>query len=219
MPNSLFKDETGNVYGRLTVLRVGVYNRLGYKWICLCECGKETEVQGTFLRNGNTRSCGCLAVETAAAREWKHGKSHTKVHRTWQQMWNRCTNANSNSYRNYGERGIKVCDRWREFTNFYEDMGDPPSEDHSIERIDNEGDYTPDNCCWATDKEQCSNRRNNIRVEYDGRTQTLKQWAEELNLNYLAMYRKYIKQKKSIEEAIYFARNVFKPRSTENNSG
>lgn len=111
----------------------------------------------------------------------KHGKHGTKTYQTWKSMRERCLCKTAKAYPRYGGRGITVCDRWDSFENFYADMGDRP-ENHSIERIDNNGPYSPENCKWATDIEQANNKRNNRLLTYGGKTQTVPQWARDLNI-------------------------------------
>lgn len=178
--NHLFIDETGKRYGRLTVLRWDDTHpgSSASKWTCLCDCGTVTYAAGTSLRTGNTRSCGCLRRETARTRNRIHGMTTTRVYQVWKRMLSRCTNSNLKDYVNYGGRGIKVCERWRgSFENFCADMGEPPSDKHSIDRIDNNGNYEPDNCRWATQIEQRNNTRANRFITYRGETRTLAEWA------------------------------------------
>jgi hypothetical protein len=132
------------------------------------------------MRTGNTRSCGCLYVEQARTMNLIHGRSHTPgVYSCWSNMMKRCRGV-SDPY--YGGRGIKVCDRWHSFENFLADMGERPV-GQTIERIDNDGDYEPSNCRWATRKEQSRNQRKNILVTLNGETLCLSEWAERLNIN------------------------------------
>lgn len=113
---------------------------------------------------------------------YRHGKRHSKVYNTWQHILNRCRNKRAKAYKNYGGRGIVVCDRWLVFVNFYADMGDPPTATHSIERVNNDKGYSPDNCKWATRDEQANNTRRSRKVTLNGRTQTVVQWERELNI-------------------------------------
>jgi len=151
------KDLTGKRYGRFTVIKISERDSSGRtKWICRCDCGCEKIVCGEHLVNGHTKSCGCLRRELLTI----HGKNKSPEYRTWQAMKTRCESKNSTQYLDYGGRGIKVCERWRNsFNDFYEDMGDKPSKEYSIERKNNDGNYEPSNCVWATRSEQRRNQR------------------------------------------------------------
>jgi hypothetical protein len=110
----------------------------------------------------------------------------------WSSMKSRCFNPNEKSYKNYGGRGVTVCERWEDFNNFYEDMGERPSDNHSLDRVDNDGDYCPENCRWATSIEQNRNCRSNRLWEHDGQTMTISMWAEELKISYHTLYKRWM---------------------------
>ena len=165
------KDETGNRFGKLLVLKFSHKENQRTYWICRCDCGKEIIINKANVKNGHTKSCGCYNSELATERWETHGMTGTKVHRTWCQMRRRCLDKNSKNYFRYGGRGIKICDRWLEsFENFYADMGEPPSIKHSIDRINNNGNYEPSNCRWATNKQQNRNYSKNIDITIDNKT-------------------------------------------------
>ena len=155
---------TAQKFGRLLVIRKGgtytspCKTAVSRKWICRCDCGNITEVITAHLREGRTKSCGCLQRERISQSETTHGMSGTKVYWVWSQMRDRCSNSNSQDYRYYGGRGISVCPRWSKFENFIADMGVPPP-GLTLDRINNDGNYEPDNCRWATRTVQTANRR------------------------------------------------------------
>lgn len=179
------KDETGNRYGRLLVSGRAPNRGNIVMWACVCDCGSYTEVQGGALRRGVTTSCGCYRIERVSASLTSHGMTGTKEHATWMAITQRCTTPTCKAYPNYGGRGIAMCDRWRNgegdltgFECFLKDMGPRPSAKHSIERDDNEKGYGPDNCRWATKKEQLNNTRRCHRITIGGETRTVTQWCE-----------------------------------------
>lgn len=152
-------DIKGKRFGRLLILnKVKAKNKAGAYWLCVCDCGNKTIVHSGNLRLGHTKSCGCLKKDNPP--NYKHGKSqiHDRTYRTWIGMRQRCNNLKSNGYKNYGGRGIKICERWHNFENFFSDMGERP-QGKSINRINNDGNYEPDNCEWATQKQQRRNSR------------------------------------------------------------
>ena len=173
------KDLTGMVFGRLTVLCIAESKQGDkYKWVCKCECGNITEKVGSDIKNGTTRSCGCLAKEVSSARATTHGMSNTKEYYAWKSMIERCNRKGHEYYHKYGGRGIVVCEEWLNgFSAFLRDMGKAPTKEHSLERIDNDGNYEPSNCKWGTKQEQSQNRSNTVWIEYNGETKCLSEWA------------------------------------------
>lgn len=174
----------GDRFGRYVVMRMSEREtgaRQEMFWVCRCDCGNEREVLGGNLRSGNSKSCGCMAREKNS----KHGMHGSEEYGIWAGMLRRCYTIKNPKYDSYGGRGIIVCDRWRgSFSNFYSDMGPRPSPEHSIDRIDNDGNYDPSNCKWSTQKEQMNNRRNTVRMTVDGDTLTVAEWASLSGIRY-----------------------------------
>jgi hypothetical protein len=179
-------DETGSKHGFLTVLGRSPSTRNSARWVCQCDCGATITVDGTSLRK-TTKSCGCLKKANASRLNRSHGLSKTPTHRTWIHMWDRCRRPSCSAYPNYGGRGITVCERWRSFENFLSDMKEKPSPLHSIERINNDSNYEPGNCRWATRSEQDLNKRTNRLLEWRGKTQPIAAWEQELGISRSAL--------------------------------
>lgn len=195
--------KTGEKFGRLTVLGRAENSRDGaVRWRCRCECGQGIEVRSKYLRNGKTRSCGCLRAELVSARRLKHGqaKANTKEYVAWSSMLKRCSDAAGKDYADYRGRGISVCRRWKKFENFFADLGPAPTSLHSLDRIDNNGNYEPGNCRWAIRQQQARNRRNNLLITYRGETLILGDWAKRLGINRQTLISR-IKRGLSVEEA------------------
>ena len=170
-----FKNLIGEKFGRLTIIRfLGKDSNKHFIWLCRCDCGVEKTIIGQLLRNGKTKSCGCLRSELSAIKSTTHGQSKTNEYKAWKKMIGRCFCKTDKHYKDYGGRGISVCDRWRDsYMNFISDMGQKPSPKHSVGRINNEGDYCPENCRWENQFQQMSNTRHNRFIEYDGKRQPL----------------------------------------------
>ena len=174
------KDLTGERYGRLTVINFShSENSQRYFWLCECDCGKRKIVRADHFKSGHTTSCGCVNVE----RLYKHGLGWSRGYSVWNGMISRCNNVSDKEYLRYGARGISVCERWLDVTNFIKDMGHPPTAKHQIDRINNDGDYEPSNCRWATRQENARNRRNNRMITIEGKTQCVSDWADDQGMS------------------------------------
>lgn len=184
-----FKDLTGQRFNRLTVIALdGIYESPSgtrrAAWICQCDCSKVTVVRTINLTSGEVKSCGCLRNETTIKRNFKHGLTNSPEYTTWQNMISRCYDKKNPSFKYYGQRGIRVCERWHDFVHFLTDMGRKPSPIYTIERINNDGNYEPTNCKWATQKEQSINKSNTLIVTFNNQTKSLIEWSEIININY-----------------------------------
>lgn len=175
-----FIDMAGKRVGRLIVVSCAGFRHNQAMWLCRCDCGNETVVFGSVLRRDQkTQSCGCIVKEVMSKLKTTHGMSRTTEYRIWRGMINRCHKETDPAYSRYGGRGIVVCDKWRNsFPDFLEDMGSRPGKRYSLDRIDNDKGYSPENCRWATNKQQSNNRRNNHLITYDGETHTISEWAD-----------------------------------------
>jgi len=157
--------------------------------VCLCDCGKIWQAQLGGILNGSVKSCGCysrkIAAERAAKNNKTHGKTLTTEYYSWVALKKRCCNPQNKAYIYYGERGISICERWKNsFENFLLDMGNKPSPDHSLDRINVNGNYEPSNCRWATRKEQQRNKTNNVLFTYKGETKCIAEWSEITGLSF-----------------------------------
>lgn len=153
-----FIDELGARYGNLIVVSA-IKTTHGTHWNCKCDCGGEIVAKGSYLRTGNTVSCGCRAAEALIQGRITHGLSKIPEYRVWEAALDRCRNPRNKQYDDYGGRGITMCDEWKDFAVFYRDMGPRPSEKYTLERCDNNVGYCPSNCKWATRHENNMNRR------------------------------------------------------------
>ena len=177
----------GKEFNSLKVLSFDCNKNGRTYWKCKCICGNYCSIEAYKLKTGHTKSCGCLGElnrKTLYKKFIKHQKINTKLYRTWQNMKRRCDTPSSNSYKNYGGRGIKVCDKWKnDFMSFYNwAMENGYRDDLTIDRIDVNGNYEPNNCRWVTQIEQANNKRNNKVIEYNGKRLTLSQWSKETGI-------------------------------------
>lgn len=194
-------DLTGKRFGRLIIISRASNDKCHNKrWLCRCDCGRGKIVRCNNLTSGHTKSCGCLNKKIIT----KHGYSqNNKTYRSWINMIQRCTNPNDQAYNYYGGRGIEVCERWRNsFPNFLEDMDESPGYGYSIEREDNDGNYCPENCIWATHKQQNRNSRNNHLITHNDETQCLIEWSEKFNIKSVTLWTRLYKFGWSIEKAL-----------------
>lgn len=197
------KDISGQKFGRLTVIKfIHIENHKAI-WLCQCECGGLTEVVGKDLTSGHTKSCGCLRKEKTRNLNKTHDKTNTRIYGIWCYMKRRCYNENCKCYKNYGARGITMCDEWKnDFMTFYNwSMLHGYNDNLTIDRIDINGNYEPNNCRWATIKQQNRNTRKNKYYTINGETHCLSEWCEIYNLNYKRVqYR--IRSNWTIEESL-----------------
>ena len=200
MPKQI--DLIGQKFKRLVVIRKnGKDDNNHVLWLCLCHCGQEAIVQSSHLITGHTQSCGCLKKEGNNTRHG-HAKNDqlSEVYKAWANMIQRCTNPHATNYHNYGGKGIEVCNRWMKFENFLTDMGDTPK-GGQIDRIDNSSNYCKSNCRWVTSIRNRHNRRTNRLITFNGKTQCIALWAEEVGISKYVIYKR-LNRKWSIEKAL-----------------
>lgn len=198
-------DKTGATFGMLTVLGRAGKKGGKYLWLCRCECGKELEAEGDSIRNGGRYACpDCtkpIRYAKVAKAQTRHGRVGTSMFTTWSAMRQRCYNPNNSRYADWGWRGIIVCDRWNNsFEAFLEDMGERPH-GCELDRIDNDGPYSPENCQWSTRKKQGRNKRNNKLITFQGETLPLSDWCERLGLKYGVTNQRLTRDKWTVERA------------------
>lgn len=202
MPPAKMKIEIGMVFNFLTVFQKGEPSKAGHpQWGCLCICGKPTTKRQSQLIAGTTTSCGCMREGNRLPKITKHGWYGTPEYSAWSSMKKRCFNYADKNYQNYGGRGIKVCDRWLKFENFIADMGKRPSPEHSLERVNNDGNYEPSNCKWATRTEQGRNRRTCTMVELGGFTKSIAEWCDIFDADYEVVIQR-MKRGKTLLESL-----------------
>jgi hypothetical protein len=216
----VFKDRTGQTFGALTVIKLAPNVGKQTHWLCQCVCGNRKTVRSDTLYKLHAvyDRCTCNSAQ-------KHGLSRTRVYSIWSKMLLRCYDEKNDNYRFYGAIGHYVCQRWRDSVEaFLEDMGQPPSDKHTLDRIDTNGHYTcgkceeccdknqPENCRWATKVEQSHNMKNNLWFTHNGETLILKDWARRLSIPYLKLYKRIYYYGRSFEEAITIVGDMRKQR-------
>lgn len=197
-------DITNQRFGRLvTIKRIIPEGETKNKWFCRCDCGNECLVRTSDLRNGRTQSCGCLKRELDFQRNRTHGLSHTRLHKIWRHMKDRCLNPNSKSYKDYGGRGIVICEEWKNnFENFMEwALASGYKSNLTIERIDVNGNYEPNNCCWIPLIEQAKNRRTTHYLTFNNETHNIREWSKIIGISENAIHHR-LKSGWSIEKTL-----------------
>lgn len=194
-------DLAGQKFNRLLVLKSFNKGKRKY-YLCKCACGNEIEVRSDRLKNGHTKSCGCLYKETRAEAPKTHGKSNTKIYGVWKSMCLRCSNPLDHAYKYYGGRGITICEEWKnDFQAFYDwAMANGYQEGLTIDRINVNGNYEPSNCRWATRKEQGNNTRRTIHITINGVTKNITDWANEIGVSVQTI--SYHRKKGDIEQYV-----------------
>lgn len=204
--SKLFKDVCGQRFGRLTALyRLHNYKKSNCSyWLCVCECGNLIEVRLNTLTSGDTKSCGCLQKEVASKTHKKHGLSRDKIYQTYYHMKNRCYNRDSQAYSNYGGRGIKVCDEWlNDFKSFYDWATSNGYQDNlTIDRIDVNGNYEPNNCRWVDMKTQSNNKRTTAYYIINNKKHSLSEWCDIYNIKYYTVWAR-LNRGWTIEKALF----------------
>ena len=201
-----FIDISGNRYGRLVAINP-IRKNNGIYWVCKCDCGNTTEVLPQHLNRGLIRSCGCLRKDVSSKKNKKHGMSKTRIYKEWKGIKERCLNKNNHAYKNYGGRGITICDEWlgeNGFEYFCDwAMQNGYQDNLTIERKDVNGNYCPENCCWIPLGEQALNTRNNVYLEYNGESKPISRWAKEYGINYQVFHNRVRNLGWSMERALH----------------
>lgn len=210
---SNFVDLTGKKFDRLTVLKLhhkkqgysknGTKNGSRYYYECLCDCGNKIIVRSDHLKRYLVRSCGCFALESKIKCNTTHGQSKTRLYSIWECMKRRCYEIKNNRYKYYGGKGITVCQDWLDFENFYNwSINNGYKKNLTIDRINVNGNYEPQNCRWVTAKIQARNTSQNRFFTYNGETHCIAEWAEITGINYYKLYARLIRRKWSIDKAL-----------------
>lgn len=204
-------DISGKRFNRWTVLsRAEENDRFGKPmWVCQCDCGNIRTISGASLKSGNSKSCGCLKNEAASARASTHGQANTRLYGIWQGIKKRCENKNCSNYKNYGGRGIKVCAEWNTFENFFQwAMNNGYSESLTIDRIDTDGNYDPNNCRWVDYITQANNKRNNRLITVFGETHTMSEWSKIKHIPYSRLNSRVNQYKMNDEQAVLSPKGI-----------
>lgn len=197
-------DLAGQRFGRLVaIMPIGKNKSGGILWKCKCDCGNECIAPTKGLKSGHKRSCGCLHLENYPPSPKKHGEFGTKLYAVWSNMIQRCINPNYPRYKNYGGRGIEVCDEWRDYAKFSKWAKENGYDQKlQIDRINNNGNYCPDNCRFVTARDNCYNRRSTVYVEIQGIKMNLKEVEEKYNVPRKTVYERYKRGKRGLELVI-----------------
>lgn len=203
------KDYTGVKFNYLTVIKNSTDSGCGKRLVyCKCDCGNERDFILDNVKNGSTKSCGCFNIKTIGALNRSHGKRWTIEYNTWCSMKARCYRKTSPDFATYGGVGIIVCDRWiNSFQNFFDDMGSKPTSQHSIDRIDTNGNYEPSNCRWATKEQQSENRKSSRTITFNGKTLIVKYWLKKFGIN-RSMLRQYSKKHGIDKAMIHYSKRI-----------
>ena len=180
----------GERFGRLVVKRFHDVKGGRYRWFCRCDCGGSAIVNTSNLIKGNTLGCGCVRRERTGDANRRHGATKSTEYKVWLSMRQRCHQKNNKSYHRYGGRGIRICKRWQSFENFLADMGRRPSQRHTLDRRDNDGNYEPSNCRWATSRVQANNTSRNRKITIRGKSMNLNQWCRHFKVRRLRVHKR-----------------------------
>lgn len=203
----------GQKFGKLVLIEYLKYDN----WLCKCECGNKKIIKYSNMKRGATKSCGCLKkkIDYTKSKNYKHGMRNTRMYAIWKEMKRRCLRPTANQYKDYGGRGIKVCEEWqKDFMNFYNwAINNGYNDNLTIDRIDVNGNYEPNNCRWATRKQQNNNTTRSHYITYKNKTQTIKDWSEEFNIPYKRLeyavnrgkqpINEYLQEKEKIKNEIW----------------